>query len=79
MHLLHKCLSYGRIYPLSVIRVWDVRDMNMKAEACNLHCGILWDDLICYIIEKMQTWSWSIKLVQFHIADGLPGDQKDRH
>ena len=25
--------------PLSVIRVLDVRDINIKAAACNLHCG----------------------------------------
>ena len=25
--------------PLSVIRVLDVRDINIKAEACNSHCG----------------------------------------
>ena len=28
--------------PLSVIRVLDVRDINIKAEACNLHCGMMW-------------------------------------
>ena len=44
-------MSYGRKYlfpspnvggPLSVIRVWDVRDINIKAGACNLHCGMIW-------------------------------------
>ena len=28
--------------PLSVIRILDVRDINIKAEACNLHCGMIW-------------------------------------
>ena len=27
--------------PLSVVRVLDVRDINIKAEACNLHCGMI--------------------------------------
>ena len=38
--------------PLSVVRVLDVRDINIKAEACNLHQFTLWDDLICYMIEQ---------------------------
>ncbi len=28
--------------PLSVIRVLDVRDINIKAGACNLHSGMIW-------------------------------------
>ena len=46
-------MSYGRNYlfgempspnvggPLSVIRVLDVPDINIKAESCNLHCGMI--------------------------------------
>ena len=27
--------------PLSVIRVFDLRDIKIKVEACNLHCGMM--------------------------------------
>ena len=41
------------------------------------HAIYIADGLICYMIEKMQAWFWSIKLVQFHIGDGLLGDPND--
>ena len=30
-----------------------------------------------YEIKVNNSWSWSIKLVQFHTGDGLTGDQND--
>ena len=53
-NIIYIYMSYGRNYlfggmpspnvggPLSVIRVLNVRDINIKAEACNLHCGMMW-------------------------------------
>ena len=57
--------------PLSVVRVLDVRGINIKAAACNLHCGMIW----------FPTWSrkcrpgfaWLLKW--FHLQ--LPCDLKD--
>ena len=42
-----KLLVWGNVItkcggPLSVIRVLDVRDINIKAGACNLHSGMIW-------------------------------------
>ena len=36
-------------------RVLDVRDINCQSRSMQF---TLWDDLICYMIEKKQAWFW---------------------
>ena len=38
--------------PQSIIRVVDVWDINIKAEACNLHCGMICGHLL-HDVDKL--------------------------
>ena len=40
--LLRTTKYYSSTTPLPVIRILDVQDINIKAEACNLHCRMIW-------------------------------------